>query len=638
VPELETLRSGQSAPAERKFDVPILPYGIDLEDADLGLGLQRVVLGRTDLADVGFGARVREGRLSPSPFAATFAGVPFEGLLGLDLRSEVPEVSLAMSTGEVDIGALLRRLGVAEDLDGRANALQVEITGRGSRLRDMAERSTFEARLLGGELAVRGASHEPLARIRLNEAIIAAPAGKRIAARVDGALDDTPVEILVWSGTLADFARDATKVPFSVNANSAGARLTLEGEVALPLGRGGQLTLEMSGERLDSLSGLARVALPPWGPWSIRGPFQMTPTGYEVRRLQVRVGTSRLNGTGRLDVTGARPRLDVRITAPNVQLDDFPPRAARAGVPSRPAMPEDLRATARGAATQTQDLLSAAFLRRLDAYFDVEVRQVLSGNDRLGDGKLVAQIVEGHLYLGPAEVNLPGGTAKLSISYDPTKGAIDLAAGAYIERFDYGILARRLRRADDVKGFFSLNFELSGKAPSLDTIMNQANGRIDFAIWPTDVRAGIFDLWSVNVLLALLPFIDPNSESRVNCVVGRFDLNDGKLRDDTMVIDTTRVRVRGAGGANFETEALGFRFRPRAKGLALLSLQTPLQVTGTFTDYSIGVEAGDVLATILRLLGSVVVVPFEWLTQGPLPRDGADVCTDPLRQTGAAKR
>ena len=638
VPELETLRARQSTPADAKIDVPILPYGIDLEDADLGLGLQRVVLGRAELADVGFGARIREGRLAPSPFAAIFAGVPFEGLFGLDLRSDVPEVSLAMSTGRTDVGALLRRLGVAEDIDGHADALQVEITGRGSRLRDMAERSTFEARLLGGEIAVRGASTEPLARIRLKEAVIAAPPGKRIAARLDGALDETPVEILVWSGTLADFARDASKVPFSVDAKAAGARLTLEGEVALPLGRGGQLTLEMRGERLDALSGLARVELPPWGPWSIRGPFQMTPTGYEVRRLQVRVGTSRLNGTGRFDVTGARPRLDVRITAPNVQLDDFPYPAARAGAPPSGTTPEDLRATARGAATQTQALLSAAFLRRLDAFVDVEVRQVLSGTDRLGDGRLVAQIVEGRLYLGPIDVNLPGGTAKLSILYDPTKGAIELAAGAYVERFDYGILARRLRRADDVKGLFSLNLELSGTAPSLDTIMSHASGKVDFAVWPTDVRAGVFDLWSVNVFLALLPFIDPRAESRVNCVVGRFDLNDGKLRDDTLVIDTTRVRVRGAGGANFETEALGFRFRPRAKGLALLSLQTPLQVTGTFTDYSVGVEAGDVLATILRLLGSVIVVPFEWLTQGPLPRDGADVCTDPLRQTGAAKR
>jgi hypothetical protein len=38
-----------------------------------------------------------------------------------------------------------------------------------------------------------------------------------------------------------------------------------------------------------------------------------------------------------------------------------------------------------------------------------------------------------------------------------------------------------------------------------------------------------------------------------------------------------------------------------------------------------------VLATIARFIGSAVVVPFQWLTEGPLPRDGADVCTDPLR-------
>ena len=39
----------------------------------------------------------------------------------------------------------------------------------------------------------------------------------------------------------------------------------------------------MSGERLDTLSELARVELPAWGPWSLRGPIRMTPTGYELQ-------------------------------------------------------------------------------------------------------------------------------------------------------------------------------------------------------------------------------------------------------------------------------------------------------------------------------------------------------------------
>lgn len=638
VPELATLRAGAGARGKpgASIDVPLLPYSIDLEDADIGLGLERVALGRIDLIDVGFAARVREGRLPPSPVAAQLAGAPFEGLVALDLRGEIPEATLKLTTGEVDVGALLRKLGVAEDIDGRVDALQVDLLARGSTLRDLAGRSSFEARMIGGSITVRGAAERPVAEIRVNQAVVGAPAGSRIQVELDGTLDEVPVAIQVASGTLADFARDATRVPFSVAANAAGARLTLEGEAALPLGRGGQLTLEMSGERLDTLNGLARVDLPPWGPWSIRGPIRMTPTGYEVRRLLVRVGESRLIGTGRLDVTGPRPRLDVRVTAPSVQLDDFPPPERLTDAPPRPRA-EELRATVRDAAGQTERLLSAGFLRRFDAYLDVEVQQVLSGADRLAYGAFRAQVVEGRLYLGPAQVNVTGGTLRLSISYDPTASEIELAIGAYVERFDYGILARRLRRADDVRGFFSLNLELSGRAPSLSTIMRHADGRIDFAVWPTDLRGGIFNLWSVNLLLALLPVIDPGAESHVNCVVGRFDLDDGVLTHDTMMIDTTRVRVRGAGRANFETEELAFVFRPRAKGFALFRLQTPLRVTGTLTDFSIGIERRDLLVSTLRMLASPIIVPFERLTLGPLPRDGADVCTDPLRAYDRAR-
>ncbi len=99
-----------------------------------------------------------------------------------------------------------------------------------------------------------------------------------------------------------------------------------------------------------------------------------------------------------------------------------------------------------------------------------------------------------------------------------------------------------------------------------------------------------------------------------------------------LMIDTTRVRVRGAGSANLRTEQLAFVFRPRAKGFPLFRLQTPLRVTGTLTDYRFGVTQLDWVESILRLAGSPILIPLERLTLGPLPRDGADVCTDPLRE------
>ena len=59
------------------------------------------------------------------------------------------------------------------------------------------------------------------------------------------------------------------------------------------------------------------------------------------------------------------------------------------------------------------------------------------------------------------------------------------------------------------------------------------------------LRAGIFDLWAVNLFVALLPTLDPKNESVINCAVGRFSLSEGKLKQDQLVIDTSRMRVTG---------------------------------------------------------------------------------------------
>jgi uncharacterized protein involved in outer membrane biogenesis len=639
VPELQTLRARSAAAPGRRLatliDVPILPRGIELADADVHLDLVRVELGRAELAEVELSARIRDGRLPPSPWRARVAGVPFEGRVALDLRGQVPEMSLSMSAQEVDVGALLRTLRVAEIIDERAARLHVELAGRGSSLADLLDHLSLQAHLAGGELTVRGPASRPVARIRVEEIVVGALPGEPVTVRVDGALNETPTAITVSSGTLADFARQSAHMPFSVEAKAAGARLALDGQVTLPLGRGGKLTLELAGERLDSLRGLARAELPPWGPWSIRGPFSMTPTGYEVRQLVVRVGESRLYGRGSLDLTGARPFLHASIRAPTVQLDDFPFEARLAAERSTSRI-ENLRATARGAAGQTEALLSRAFLRRFDASVKVEVQQVLSGADRLVDGRLHVELIDGRLDVDPLEVNLPGGGARLYGSYDTRGREVALAAGARIERFEYGVLARRSRPDADIQGLLSLDMGIRGTAPSLDSIFAHADGYFDFAVWPKNLRGGVFDRWSVNMFLALLPVLDPGTESRVNCFVGRLDLNDGVLTHDALIIDTTRVRALGAGSANLRTEEIAFRFRPRAKGAAFFSLQTPLTITGTMTDFKVAPTRGDFFEAFARLFTSVITLPLETLIHGPLPLDGADVCTDPLRAGGAA--
>ncbi|MCC6608606.1 MAG: AsmA family protein [Burkholderiales bacterium] len=633
--ELATLkppvgRASQGA-RELALDVPLLPQSIELADADIDLAIERIVLRRTELTGVGFDARIRDGYLPPAPFRASVAAVRFDGTLGIDLRSDAPEVVVELSAVKVDVGALLRALAVAENIDAHADVLHFRLAGRGGSLDELAEHSSFAARMAGGDFALRGPAGKTFARIEVREGVVAAAPGQPVDARLEGAIEGTDVAVQLTTGALADFARDARRVPLAVAARAAGATLRIEGEAGLPLGRSGQLAIALAGERLDSLSGLARVELPPWGPWSLAGPITMTATAYEVPRLALSIGTSQLTGRGTLDLGGARPRLDVRVEAARLQLDDFPfSRQADAG-PAASMSAESLRGYASRATTRTQRVLDAAFLRRFDAFLDVKVKELFSGADRLADGTLRAQLVEGELYLGPAEVNVLGGTAKLAAAYDPSEGGIKLALGAYIEHFDYAILARRRWPDSDVSGLISMNLELTSTARSLNMVLASASGRIDIAVAPQNLGARQVDLWVVNLFRTLLPVLDHAPASVVNCIVGRFDLVDGKLTEDLMVIDTSRIRVWGTGGIDFRTEKIDFRFRPRTKRLQPLSLETPVRVTGTLTDFSVGVSPEDVFAAIARFFTSVIVVPLQTLFRGPIPVDGSDVCTDPLR-------
>ena len=104
--------------------------------------------------------------------------------------------------------------------------------------------------------------------------------------------------------------------------------------------------------------------------------------------------------------------------------------------------------------------------------------------------------------------------------------------------------------------------------------------------------------------------------------------------DRGIVLDTTRMRVVGTGHANFQAEKIWLRLRPRSKTAQFFSLATPVQVTGTFSDFDVGVSPGDVAETVGRLATSVLWVPLQKLFGEKIPENGADVCQAPFEDLG----
>lgn len=626
-------RSDPALSARPMLQVPILPKGVDLSDADVAVRVKRLAGAPLNPGDIAFDGRIREGAMQPSNFAARVADTPLRGAVSVDLRGEVPSAALWLFAENVEVGRVLRELGLARDMDASVAALRLFLQARASLLGDMLAQSALVGNVEGGRLTVRDPNTRAEVRVALERGELRADAGRPVRLDLAGAIDDIPVKLDLETAPAAVLADPARPVTFRFVAEAAQSRLALRGSIARPLGEGDmELDLDAGGPAFDTLDRLTRTDLPPWGPWRLAGRLRMGPSGYEVPNLTVQVGSSRLEGRGRLDTTAVPPRIQVALTAPRIQLDDFPlkdwsPVEKKPTTPGdKPLGLEEIKAKAREASNEAQKMLSLAALRRQDATLTLKVDEVLSGADRLGSGSLEAKLEKGRATLGPALVNIPGGSAEVSLFYEPTDSGVKAGTHMRVDRFDYGILARRLKPGTDLAGRFSLRVDVDSKARYLSDILRLGSGRVEFAVWPQNMKSGVIDLWAVNLLVALAPAVDGGNVSKLNCAIGRFVLDQGRLAEKVIVMDTSRMRVTGRGGANFADETLRLRMTPQAKEPQFLSLALPIEVGGTFQKFSISPTASDVLGMVGRLATSIVWVPIQKLTGRKLPADGADVC------------
>ena len=70
---------------------------------------------------------------------------------------------------------------------------------------------------------------------------------------------------------------------------------------------------------------------------------------------------------------------------------------------------------------------------------------------------------------------------------------------------------------------------------------------------------------------------------------------------------------------NFRTDRIGLRLTPRSKRPKFFSLSTPVAVEGSFADFNVGLNPGDLFGTVIRMMATVILVPAQYITQGVRP-------------------
>jgi len=179
----------------------------------------------------------------------------------------------------------------------------------------------------------------------------------------------------------------------------------------------------------------------------------------------------------------------------------------------------------------------------------VESRNNFSGKDRLGDGKIVLS-ARADSFDQSIQLNTPGGRIDSDIGLQMVDEGIRGHLKLDMDKFDFGILLRRIDPETKSGGLLSTRIDLHLAGKNFSDRFDRARGVMDFAIWPQNISAGDIDIWAYNVLQAVSSSVS-STESKINCAVGILNIEEGQLNEEFLGVDTTKVWLHGNLDINY---------------------------------------------------------------------------------------
>ncbi|MEE4261200.1 MAG: hypothetical protein V2I56_00835, partial [Desulfobacteraceae bacterium] len=461
-------------------------------DALLHFQLDQLETGRGRIANIKISANVKDGKLTPSPFQAELAGTLFKGNADMDLTGEVPVINLDLASNKINLPDLFNEFKLGPSPNITADHVSLDFALKGNNAKELLRRSSHEMTIHGGRWELERELSEPL-WIEIERAVYSSTPETPTKITLTGAINAEPLSLELIEDGL--FSKGQNK-PFSVRVKAAlaDAVLSIDGKVFRDPGKDSTFWLNttLAGERMNSLNQLFGFDLPPLGPYKITGALDNEGKTLNFHDLMLQIGRSALEGaiviSSTRNETGETEfpiHLETRLNARSIQLNDF---QFGDWSPMKKG-PEAVVATEEGAAPvsgkepgdpikKLNALLSPELANKIEGSLNIQVGEVLSGNDKLGSGQLNAKLENGRYLMDQLRLDIPSGVVRIQGSLKPEPSRMEARLAIQIENMDYGILIRRALPDSDLKGVINLNLDVNATAENSQRLNEHLNGHL----------------------------------------------------------------------------------------------------------------------------------------------------------------
>jgi uncharacterized protein involved in outer membrane biogenesis len=198
----------------------------------------------------------------------------------------------------------------------------------------------------------------------------------------------------------------------------------------------------------------------------------------------------------------------------------------------------------------------------------------------------------------------------MNATVDSTTNPPESSLDARIDDLDLGDLLGQIDAQVPLDGELDLVLNLRAVGRSPRDLADSLTGEIDIALQRGAIRTRLFALTALDLGGWLLARSTRRGYSELNCLIMRFDVEDGLARSETLVIDTPNVRALGAGTIDLDQEKIRIDVIPRGKSRRIVRLATPFSIEGPLSRPTVRVNTGGAVG---RMLVGVAAEPINVL-------------------------
>ncbi len=369
---------------------------------------------------------------------------------------------------------------------------------------------------------------------------------------------------------------------FTFAEQSSASHLAGRGSIHRPFDfRALEATFEATGEDLKDLYFLVGVSLPNTAAYRLSGKFARQDIHFTFSDLAATSGQSDLRGTLAIDTSADPSRIVADLDSQRLRLKDL--GAAAAG-----RAPESQIAKQMLFPDTQVDLRS---MRRSDAMINFHAQGVEVGGVTLHKASARVSINEGVLTAGALSAVIADGKLTGQLSIDATHDVPTESVDLRVTDLRLGQLDRKHSATPPLDGLLQAHLVLKGHGSSIHQFVASSAGTVTAVLPHGTIHASLAELSGMDLVRGLGLTLDKDAVTSVRCGVAGFQVRDGTMTAQSLVIDTDPVLITGQGTIHLDSEALDLQLRGRPKSFRLVRVRTPLAVRGTLRQPSFSVHA-----------------------------------------------